>query len=71
MLFRSGLGNPGVVPLLDPAPPTVVLVSCDAVAAARDARLLADAGYELVSAEVLDLFPHTHHVEVVSRFERR
>jgi tRNA/tmRNA/rRNA uracil-C5-methylase (TrmA/RlmC/RlmD family) len=48
----------------------VVLVSCDAVAAARDARLLVDADYSLVDAEVLDLFPHTHHVEVVSTFER-
>jgi len=68
---RSGLGKPGVTTLLDTAAPTVVLVSCDAVAAARDARLLVDAGYDLINAEVLDLFPHTHHVEVVSRFERR
>ena len=68
---RSGLGKPGVTTLLDTAAPTVVLVSCDAVAAARDARLLVDAGYDLVNAEVLDLFPHTHHVEVVSRFEQR
>ena len=68
---RSGLGKPGVTTLLDTAAPTVVLVSCDAVAAARDARLLVDAGYDLINAEVLDLFPHTHHVEVVSRFEQR
>ena len=68
---RSGLGKAGITTLLDTAAPTVVLVSCDAVAAARDARLLADADYELVSAEVLDIFPLTHHVEVVSRFERR
>jgi 23S rRNA (uracil1939-C5)-methyltransferase len=68
---RSGLGKPGVTTLLDTAAPTVVLVSCDAVAAARDARLLVDAGYDFVNAEVLDLFPHTHHVEVVSRFEQR
>ena len=67
---RSGLGKPGVTTLLDTAAPTVVLVSCDAVAAARDARLLVDAGYNLVKAEVLDLFPHTHHVEVVSLFVR-
>jgi 23S rRNA (uracil1939-C5)-methyltransferase len=67
---RSGLGKAGVTTLLDTAAPTVVLVSCDAVAAARDARLLVDAGYDLVTAEVLDLFPHTHHVEVVSRFVR-
>jgi tRNA/tmRNA/rRNA uracil-C5-methylase (TrmA/RlmC/RlmD family) len=48
----------------------VVLVSCDAVAGARDARLLVDAGYSLTNVEVLDVFPHTHHVEVVSTFER-
>ena len=46
----------------------VVLVSCDPVAFARDARLLAGEGYRLAGCEVLDLFPQTHHVEVVSRF---
>jgi 23S rRNA (uracil1939-C5)-methyltransferase len=46
-------------------------VSCDAAAGARDSALLAEAGYWFVRATVLDLFPHTAHVEVVSRFERR
>ncbi len=67
---RSGLGKPGVATLVGTDAPRVVLVSCDAVAAARDARLLVDAGYVPVNVEVLDLFPHTHHVEVVSSFER-
>jgi tRNA/tmRNA/rRNA uracil-C5-methylase (TrmA/RlmC/RlmD family) len=49
-------------------PAVVVLVSCDPVAMARDASLLAAAGYQLERAEVHDLFPGTHHVEVVSRF---
>jgi tRNA/tmRNA/rRNA uracil-C5-methylase (TrmA/RlmC/RlmD family) len=40
------------------------------VAAARDARLLVDAGYQLDDVEVLDLFPHTHHVEVVATYRR-
>jgi 23S rRNA (uracil1939-C5)-methyltransferase len=39
-------------------------------ASAHDARLLVDAGYRPLSVEVLDLFTHTHHVEVVSSFER-
>ncbi|MFM7047664.1 MAG: class I SAM-dependent RNA methyltransferase [Actinomycetota bacterium] len=67
---RSGLGKPGVGVIVETDAPRVVLVSCDAVAAARDARLLVDAGYQLVDVEVLDLFPHTHHVEVVARYER-
>lgn len=67
---RNGLGKEGVAQIVATQAPRVVLVSCDAVAAARDARLLLDADYSLVQAEVLDLFPHTHHVEVVSTFER-
>jgi tRNA/tmRNA/rRNA uracil-C5-methylase (TrmA/RlmC/RlmD family) len=48
----------------------VVLVSCDPVSAARDAALFAAAGYQHDSTEVIDVFPHTHHVETVTRFSR-
>jgi 23S rRNA (uracil1939-C5)-methyltransferase len=47
------------------------LVSCDPASLARDTRLLADAGYDLVHAGLVDLFPHTSHLEVVARFDRR
>jgi 23S rRNA (uracil1939-C5)-methyltransferase len=67
---RAGLGKAGVAVVVATDSPRVVLVSCDAVSAARDARLLVDAGYHIVNAEVLDLFPHTHHVEVVTEFSR-
>jgi hypothetical protein len=39
-------------------------------ASAHDARLLVEAGYQPASVEVLNLFTHTHHVEVVSSLER-
>ena len=48
----------------------VVLVSCDAASLGRDAGLLAAAGFRLERAELVDLFPQSHHVEVVSRFVR-
>jgi tRNA/tmRNA/rRNA uracil-C5-methylase (TrmA/RlmC/RlmD family) len=48
----------------------LVLVSCDPVALARDAALLARSGFRHEHSEVLDLFPHTHHVEAVTRFVR-
>lgn len=67
---RSGLGKAAVSVIAHTDAPRVVLVSCDPVAAARDARLLVDAGYSPDAVEVLDLFPHTHHVEVVSTFRR-
>jgi 23S rRNA (uracil1939-C5)-methyltransferase len=66
---RPGLGKPGVAALAAVAPAPIVLVSCDPVSLARDASLLAAAGYRPTSVEVLDLFPHTPHVEAVTRFE--
>lgn len=67
---RAGLGRRGSEVVAATGTSTVVLVSCDPVAAARDAALLADLGYRHGGAEVLDLFPWTHHVETVTRYER-
>ena len=67
---RSGLGKPGVGTVAASGAPVAVLVSCDPVALARDTALLARQGYRHDGTEVLDLFPHTHHVECVTRFVR-
>lgn len=68
---RPGLGRPGVDAIAAVAAhrrAPVVLVSCDPVSLARDARLLAESGYLPERVEVLDLYPQTHHVETVTRF---
>ena len=67
---RSGLGRPGTSAMVAADPDVLVLVSCDPVALARDADLLGKQGYRHDGTEVLDLFPHTHHVECVTRFVR-
>lgn len=67
---RSGLGNPGVSAVAATHTPRLALVSCDPAALGRDAKLLGAAGYELRSATLVDLFPHTSHVEVVACFDR-
>jgi len=67
---RAGLGRAGVERVVATGAAALVLVSCDVGSLGRDAGLLAAAGYRLVSAEVLDLFPQTSHVEVVSAFAR-
>ncbi len=67
---RSGLGKPGVHALARTRTPVLVLVSCDAASLARDARLLAGAGFRHERSEVIDTFPHTTHIEAVSRFVR-
>lgn len=67
---RTGLGRPGVAAVIRSRATVLVLVSCDPVSFARDAALLEKEGFGLEHCEVLDLFPGTHHVEVVSRFVR-
>lgn len=67
---RAGLGASGVRAVAATGAERLALVSCDPAALGRDARLLRDAGYELRTATLVDLFPHTSHVEVVSRFDR-
>ena len=66
---RAGMGAAAVGVLAATGTPRVVLVSCDPVSLARDATLLAAHGYVHAGSTVLDLFPHTPHVEVVTRFD--
>ena len=67
---RQGLGRDAAERVVAVGAPTVVLVSCDPVAGARDLATLGAAGYEVTAARVLDLFPETHHVELVTRLDR-
>ena len=67
---RPGLGRPGVDAVVRAGPRSVVLVSCDAASFARDVALLAAAGWRLIGSSLVDAFPQTPHVEVVSLFER-
>lgn len=50
--------------------PLVVAVSCDATTFARDARILIEGGYKLVTVTPVDQFRYSHHVELVAKFER-
>lgn len=67
---RVGLRRLGVDAVVATGAAVVVLVSCDAGSFGRDAGLLITAGYRLERVTLVDLFPHTHHVEVVSAFVR-
>ena len=60
-----------VMVLAATAAPVIVLVSCDLAALGRDSADLVALGYDHVRSTVLDLFPHTSHAEVVTRFVRR
>jgi 23S rRNA (uracil1939-C5)-methyltransferase len=67
---RAGLGKAAVRAVAATGTSHVAVVSCDPASLGRDARLLAEAGFRHDGSTVVDLFPHTPHVEVVSRFIR-
>ncbi|MGP6248188.1 23S rRNA (uracil(1939)-C(5))-methyltransferase RlmD [Aeromonas salmonicida subsp. salmonicida] len=52
------------------SPKRVVYVSCNPVTLARDSQVLVKGGYRLVRLGMLDMFPHTGHLESMALFEQ-
>jgi 23S rRNA (uracil1939-C5)-methyltransferase len=50
------------------APARVVYVSCNPTTLARDSKILLEAGYRLAQVRMLDMFPHTGHLESMALF---
>lgn len=66
---RAGLDPNALAALIQLAPPKIVYVSCHPSTLARDGKALAGAGYTLVEALPVDMFPQTYHLESISRWE--
>ena len=75
-LEQARLGAEGAAPLPEGAqgwtpPQRIVYVSCNPATLARDADVLVHlAGYRCTAAGMVNMFPHTAHVESMAVFER-
>jgi len=68
---RAGLHPRAMKGLLALAPPRILYVSCNPTTLARDLHHLSASGYVADRMRILDLFPHTPHVETIVLMERR
>jgi 23S rRNA (uracil1939-C5)-methyltransferase len=64
---RSGLGKNGARALARLKPRQLTIVSCDPSTLARDLATLRSVGYEIESMTMVDMFPHTSHIETVTK----
>ena len=70
LLDPARAGAPGVMQhIIKLAPKRVVYVSCNPATLARDSEALLAAGYQIQRLAMLDMFPHTGHLESMALFE--
>lgn len=67
---RTGAGKFAISAMVRSGAKKISYVSCDPASFARDSADLTAAGFRLNQVEVLDLYPHTHHMETIGLFER-
>ena len=66
---RSGMTPVLRTLLADWHPERILMLACDPATWSRDTRFLMDRGYRLIHVEMVDLFPSTHHVEILAVLE--
>ncbi|HBS5782212.1 TPA: 23S rRNA (uracil(1939)-C(5))-methyltransferase RlmD [Klebsiella aerogenes] len=71
LLDPARAGAPGVMAhIIKLAPRRMVYVSCNPATLAHDSEALLQAGYRIQRLAMLDMFPHTGHLESIVLFER-
>ena len=67
---RAGIGRKVIKKIIRLHPRKIVYVSCNPATLAEDLKELCNCGYKLDKVVPVDMFPHTFHIESVSRLTR-
>ena len=67
---RAGVGRKVIKKIVKLNPRKIVYVSCNPATLSEDLKELRDSGYSLDKIIPVDMFPHTFHIESVSRLTR-
>ncbi len=65
---RAGMSKWTVRDIIENPAKHLIYSSCNPDTFSRDARMLIDGGYNLKSIQPFDMFPQTHHLEIVADF---
>ncbi len=67
---RAGMHKKALAGIVALGPPTLIYISCNAETLAEDLLILSAAGYDIRSAQPVEMFPHTPHCEVLTWLSR-
>jgi 23S rRNA (uracil1939-C5)-methyltransferase len=68
---RKGCDNEALLSVSNLSKKHIIYVSCNPATLARDAKILEEKGFILKSAQPIDMFCHTYHIETVAFFEKK
>ncbi|MCS5659399.1 MAG: 23S rRNA (uracil(1939)-C(5))-methyltransferase RlmD, partial [Dehalococcoidia bacterium] len=63
---RAGMHPKLVNDVVNMSPEKIVYISCNPSTQARDVALLSKKGFKLKNLAMVDMFPHTPHIETVA-----
>jgi 23S rRNA (uracil1939-C5)-methyltransferase len=67
---RAGIHKKALAGIVALGPPVLIYVSCNAETLADDLFILTQAGYDVITAQPVEMFPHTLHCEVLTSLRR-